>query len=190
MDATYRALRTRGFAGLTMKTIADEAGKSKSLLHYHYDTKDELLVSFLAYMLDRFHEQVSSMGGDTATERLNLLIDRLSPDTGESDRDAFHRALLEMSAQAPCHDAYRQRIRQNRESIRAIFTEVIRDGIESGEFREVDPEQTARFVLSAIDGGRNAYVALGDEEEPNAVRAGLAEFVVADLRRENEVADE
>jgi len=57
MEATYRALCAHGYADLTTQDIADESETSKASLHYHYDTKEELLLSFLDYLYDRFVER-------------------------------------------------------------------------------------------------------------------------------------
>ncbi|PSP70021.1 TetR/AcrR family transcriptional regulator, partial [Halobacteriales archaeon QH_9_66_26] len=59
MDATYRALCEHGYADLTIQTIADEFDKSKSLLYYHYDTKDEILIGLLDYLLGQFTIRVA-----------------------------------------------------------------------------------------------------------------------------------
>jgi AcrR family transcriptional regulator len=190
MRATYRALCRHGFAALTMQDIADEADKSTAVLHYHYETKENLLVAFLAYVLGRFDEQFAGMEGTSATERLRCLFGRLSPDRGwdgdtadtNEDRTEFYRALLELRAQAPYREAYREQLRANKESIQTIVADIVADGIERGEFRDVDPETTARFILASLDGARNAAVALGDTEDPPAVRAGLEEFVLSSLR--------
>ena len=53
VDATYRALCANGYAALTMQDIADECDRSTSLLHYHFDTKEDLLVELLAHLLER-----------------------------------------------------------------------------------------------------------------------------------------
>lgn len=185
MRATYRALCRHGFAEMTMQDIADEADKSTAVLHYHYDTKENLLVAFLAYMLTRLDEQLAEMEGASATERLQCLFRRLSPDEGDTDREQFHRALLELRAQAPYREAYREQLRANKESIQQMVADIVREGIDTGEFRPVDPEQTARLILAALDGARGAAIALGDEEDPSAVRAGLNEFVLGSLRRKN-----
>ena len=46
MSATYEALCEHGYAALTVERIASELGKSTAAIHYHYETKDELLVAF------------------------------------------------------------------------------------------------------------------------------------------------
>ncbi|MFC6725764.1 TetR/AcrR family transcriptional regulator, partial [Halobium palmae] len=141
MEATYRAVCASGYADMTMQDIAEEAGKSKSLLHYHYDTKEGLLVAFLDHMLGRFEAEVEGMDGESPTERLDALLRRMSPDEGDEDRRRFHRALLELRTQAPCREAYREQLRRNKDAIQERFAAVIRDGVERGEFHEVDPER-------------------------------------------------
>ncbi|HET7323460.1 MAG TPA: helix-turn-helix domain-containing protein, partial [Halococcus sp.] len=58
MHATYRALCKHGYANLTMQDIADESTKSKAALHYHYDTKQDLLLAFLSFLYERFEERL------------------------------------------------------------------------------------------------------------------------------------
>lgn len=184
MEATYRALRSHGYADLTMQDIADEAGKSKSLLHYHYDTKQDLLVTFLEHLLSWFSQKMSEMDAETSTERLEALVDRLLP--GEDEEwERFHRALFELRAQAPYTEAYREQLRRNKGFLQGQFVEIIQDGVDSGEFRAVDAESTARFIVSALDGARSSRVTLGDDADQQAVREGLREFIFSDLRREN-----
>ncbi len=80
MRATYRALRTHGYADLTIKRIADEYGKSTAAIHYHYDTKEDLLAAFLDYILDQFKDAVHEVETTDPEQRLELLLE----DTDES----------------------------------------------------------------------------------------------------------
>ena len=182
MEATYRALCEHGYADLTMQDIADEAGRSKSLLHYHYDTKEGLFVAFFDYLLDGFEARVADGDdGRSARERLLSLVALLTVDDEEEAR--LHQALLELRTQAPYNEAYRQQLRRTKGSLQTLIADVIADGVESGEFREVDPESTARFVLAALDGARSSRVTLGDDGDTEAVREGIRRFVLDDLTR-------
>jgi len=42
LNAAERVFGTHGYAGASMRLIADEAGVAQALLHYHYSTKDNL----------------------------------------------------------------------------------------------------------------------------------------------------
>jgi len=63
MEATYRALLRHGYADLSISRIADELDKSKAAIYYHYDTKDDLLVAFLEFAVDRFEETIETETG-------------------------------------------------------------------------------------------------------------------------------
>ncbi|WP_092893077.1 TetR/AcrR family transcriptional regulator [Halopelagius inordinatus] len=192
MEATYRALCDNGFASLTMQDIADEAGKSTSLLHYHYDTKRNLLVSFLAYLLEGFEEKFEETEGESPDERLRTLVDRLLPDDDDDDDEyaRFGRALMELRMRAPYEDAYREQLQTNMRTLRDRFAAVIREGVETGTFREVDPERTARLLLDALDGARSAHVTLGDDDAPEEIAAALDEFVLSSILRADAEADD
>jgi len=75
MEATYRALCTHGYADLTMQDIAAESTKSKGTLHYHFEGKQDLLESFLAFLLNRFEERTETIPGETPAERLHEFLE-------------------------------------------------------------------------------------------------------------------
>lgn len=189
MEATYRALCENGFASLTVQDIADEAGKSTSLLHYHYDTKRNLLVSFLAHLLEGFEEKFDETEGESPDDRLRSLVERLLPDDDGEEYARFGRALMELRMRAPYEDAYREQLQTNMRTLRERFAAVIREGVETGVFREVDPERTARLLLDALDGARSAHVTLGDDDAPEEIAAALDEFVLSSLVAEDAERD-
>lgn len=178
MAATYRAVCARGFADLTMRDIADEAGKSTALLHYHYDTKQGLLVAFLEHLLGRFAERVAGMETDDPEERLAGLLDVLCSGGGESTDTAF----LELWAQAPYEEPYREQLARNEAFVRERVAAAVADGVADGSFRAVDPDRFARLVTAAVDGARLKRAALGRSDEPAAVREAVTEHLLADLR--------
>ena len=181
MDATYRALCEHGYASLTMQDIADECDCSTSLLHYHFDTKAELLVELLAHLLDRFQERVSEADPDDPRDQLVHLIDAFlfgAEDRGVEEHRAFHAALLELRAQAPHTDAFRDQLAENDRRVHATVAAVVRRGIDHGRFRPADADRTAAHLLAAIQGARIRWVTLGDDDAPEVVRAALVEDVI------------
>lgn len=196
MQATYRALCADGYANLTMQRIADEAGKSKSLLHYHYGTKHDLLVAFLRFLMDRFDAKIEATEGDAPDERLRFLLDKMVPNGDSDDEyDTFGLALMELRTQAPYNEAYREQISKNERAIRERISAIIRDGIDEGVFREVDPDRTTALLFAALDGARLQRVVLSGADEadsslpsrevPMAVRTALDEFVLSHLLLED-----
>jgi len=179
MAATYDAICEHGYADLTMQDIADEFDKTKAVLHYHYDTKEELLVAFLDYLLDRFLETVEAETGDDPEQQLVALVDALLLGAHEgrsaADHWEFHTALLEIRAQASRNDAFREQLTTNYRFVADTVATVIEDGIERGDFRAVDPDRTATWLLATINGARLHQVTLDVD-----VAEDVREFVVDD----------
>ncbi|MFB6117898.1 TetR/AcrR family transcriptional regulator [Halosegnis sp.] len=184
MAATYRALCRHGYAELTTQRIADEWGKSKAALHYHYDTKEELLRAFLDYLLDRFESRLACESADPRV-RLDSFVDAVfAPAEADDDSRAFAVALLELKAQAPYTEPYRDRLAALDERLRETVASAVRDGIEAGHFRAVDPDAVARFVVTAIDGAHVREVTL--DESPAAGRRLVEAYLDDVLGRGNE----
>ncbi|WP_255195521.1 TetR/AcrR family transcriptional regulator [Halorarius litoreus] len=163
MSATYRALCEHGYADLTMQRIADASGRSKAALHYHYDTKEELLNAFLDDMLDQFEARLACESADPA-ERLGTFLDAVFDPAAEVTGE-FPVALLEIKAQAPYHEPYRTRLREMDERMRELLEATVAEGVESGAFADCDPETVARFVVTLINGSHARNVALGEAPE-------------------------
>ncbi|WP_302082230.1 TetR/AcrR family transcriptional regulator [Salinibaculum rarum] len=166
MQATWRALCATGYADLTMQAIADESEKSKASLHYHYDSKQDLLVSFLDHVTDRFLtrlREAEAAAPDTPEARLSAVLDTaLSPPETDELED-MQTALLELKTQAPHQPAFRERLVTADEEFRALIEELLAAGVESGAFRaDLDPEQTARTIATFFAGGQLRQVAHGE----------------------------
>lgn len=182
MHATHCALREHGYADLTIKQIAEEYGKSTAAVHYHYETKDELLATFLDYILDQVVEAIRDVDTTDPERRLNLLLDKLL--VAPEDHHDLLIATLELRSQAPYEEAFDDRFRQTDEFIRSTLEAVIDDGIEEGVFADVDAEHVARALATIVDG---AHVRAVVPNEPGALttaRQAADEYVQAVLLEE------
>ena len=189
MDGVYRALRAHGYADVTMQDIADECSKSKSLLHYHYDTKEDLLVAFLDRVITDSERRIAAHADDPPAERLAGFIGWFVFDPEAVDREAFHIALLELRTQGPFNEPIRRQLARSDRLLRGTVVDILESGIEAGAFRDVDVEETAALLVATLDGARTRQITLsrganaeGDEPspgdvegEPSGGRPGIAE---------------
>ena len=181
MEATYSALGEHGYADLTMQHIADHLGKSTSLLHYHFDTKEDLLVAFIDHIISKFREEHLPPDDLPPEERLREFLDLWVFDPDEQERAAMHLALLELRSRGPFNEAYREQLVRSDELLRGTIEEILRDGVESGAFESVDPEPTARMIAAALDGARTRQITLDDPAYTPTVRDELADRLVEQL---------
>ncbi len=186
MRATHRALREYGYAGLSIQRIADEADLSKSTFYHHYDDKDDLLTSFVDYTLREFVHVFSTESGDDPRENLRTFIDLLiceSPDIDRElpeDLDAILGTYVELRAQAVRDEAVRRKFTETDDAFVDQVAAIVRDGIERGEFRPVDPHATASFVVTLI-AGNTFRRTTRDHYSSDALRSELETYVESRL---------
>jgi AcrR family transcriptional regulator len=162
MTAVDRALREHGYAELTMQDIADESSKSKSLLHYHYDTKEDLLVAFLDQLLADYERTMACRADRSPPERIVEFLARFVFTPEDDEREAIHLALLEMRSQGPFNERIREQLVRSDQLLRDTAAEIIREGLEAGDFEPVDPERTAALLVATLDGARTRQITLGE----------------------------
>jgi AcrR family transcriptional regulator len=180
MTATYRALCTHGYADLTMQDIADESSRSKAALHYHYDSKRDLLLAFLDHLLATADERLAPPADADPRARVHAILDALLEPDSETEVPAFRTALLEITAQAPFDDGFRERLRTFDRRVTDRLAEAIADGVAGGAFRsDVDPEEAAVLLQTAVRGAQTRRVAVGDAAAPS--RDLLDRFVADSL---------
>jgi AcrR family transcriptional regulator len=156
MHATYAALQKHGYAGISISKLADEADLSKSSFYHHFDGKDDILLSFADYMLEDFEREMDTEStGDPVKDLYTFLglIIGLDPEVG-ADPDYTEKlgAYLELRSEAIHDPAFREKFTETSDRYVASLADIIEDGIEQGTFRDVDPEQTAGFLLTIIAG--------------------------------------
>jgi len=177
MEATYRALCTHGYADLTIDAINDEFAKSKSLLYYHYDNKDEILLNLLDYILDQFAIEDTVDSNDDPDIQLRTLIESLLPLTLGGEKRAFQTAVLELRSQALSDEAYREQFARVDDLLVETIVGLLEDGIDDGTFREVDTNQAAEHVFSTINGAMLRRLTAEDESAIRITRRGLEEYI-------------
>jgi AcrR family transcriptional regulator len=175
MDGVYRALCENGYAELTMQDIADECDKSTSLLHYHYDTKTDLLAAFLDGILAEYEERLACRADRPPAERLVEFVARFVFTPGEDERESFHLALLEMRSQGPFDDRIQAQLDRSDELLRERGAGIVPGGVAAGAFEPVDVDRTAALLVATLDGARTRQITLGDSGPATSYTEVVAE---------------
>lgn len=181
MEATYEALVETGYADLTMNDIATFSNSSTSLLHYHFDTKEDLLVAFLEDLVANIEEDLAERAPSDPIDRIHHIVRWYILDPDEKEREAFHVALLELRVQAPRNDRYRRRIREADRVIRDGLTHAIEDGIEADLIEPGDPEATAALLLATVDGAETRLLMTGEDIYAETVHDAFSERLLASV---------
>ncbi|AQL41240.1 TetR family transcriptional regulator [Halorientalis sp. IM1011] len=164
MEATYQALQKHGYDNLTIQDIADEFENSRTLLYYHYDGRDELLVDFLEYVL---YEFLGSLPDEKQSARAELetLVEVLLPATLDEEVYRVQLAMFELRVNGPHdRDAREQYLRVDSE-LKDLLEDIFTRGLEAGEFADIEPAVEAELFLSLLTGTRTRRLTVYDPEE-------------------------
>ncbi|HVN63091.1 MAG TPA: TetR/AcrR family transcriptional regulator [Candidatus Binataceae bacterium] len=182
LEAAAAVFAKRGLHDSTMDDIVERSALSKGGVYWYFKSKDELVAALVDRMcasaLEKLKELVK-LGG-SAIDRF-IAMDREMAD--EMRQIARLRAvMLEFYALAARDREVRSKLRSYFHDTIETIEALVRQGIERGEFRPVDPHQTAIAVEAMYEGLMLVWVvnpATIDLEESSR-RA--TELLVAGLR--------
>jgi AcrR family transcriptional regulator len=104
LEAAVRALAKRGYAKTSVSDIAQAAGMSKGAVHYHFESKDDLIAKVLEHCAARARERIGVAwdAPGEPLERIERAIHAMRVMRKESSAEL--RVLADLSAQG-LHDA-------------------------------------------------------------------------------------
>ena len=174
-----RLFAERGFAGTSLKDIADATGLTRPALYHYFANKEALLARLVSDLTLAPAAELAKLGhlpGKRAVERLHAMaFDTALRHARQPER---FRVLVRSDAELPAELA--QSYRDGRRRILAEFVAVIEQGMASDELRPVDARTAALGII-----GMCTWVAwwyrpdsAGDER---VVATALADMAVASL---------
>lgn len=167
LDAARDVLATQGYAGTSMRAIAEAAGLRPSLVHYHFGGKQQLLAAVLdrenERLLVRQHELFA--GSEPLAEKYLTSVAYLAEDL----RSGYVRILWELWAVGLADERLREQWRSALSGWRELLTNVA-----DGWMREYDidlpisPRALVTLLGDAFLGAETEILAgIGEDEAPH-----------------------
>lgn len=153
LEATIACFGRYGYDRASIKIIAEEAGVSRGLLHYHFASKEELFVAAVARMAERIYGEIKGRTREDSdplprlTAAANDLYTLLIKDP------ALANFMLELVGTANHNEALREHYITHRDRQREFMREIIEDAV--GEFAGKSPlplEQMVQMLETWIMG--------------------------------------
>ncbi|MGD8402420.1 MAG: TetR/AcrR family transcriptional regulator [Anaerolineales bacterium] len=174
MNAAEEVFSQKGFSDARMDDIADKTGLSKGTLYLYYKSKDDLIIAILDRIFQREFRafenfDIASMSAtgtiwnfvDTTTKDIRMMM-RLLPITYEFMGLAFRNKFVQKTFKA-----YFNRYMD-------ILIPIIQHGIDTGEFRPLDPKEIAIAMGAIMEGTLLLWVYDSSLVEPeNHIRSGM-----------------
>lgn len=150
LDIARRLFAYRGYGATSLRDIAEEAQISKAALYYHFQNKSDLYERVVIQSLDALVQRVTEevARADTPTGRVRAFM-RSSADFLDRHREHW---LAGAHAFREADQVERRGVALHlRDTYEKLLRRCIAEGIEAGEFRELDAAMATRFLLSALN---------------------------------------
>jgi AcrR family transcriptional regulator len=175
VEALFQCLSEKGHESITVKDIASRADLHYGVIHYYFKSKDDIVSALADSLISKYEDALRArmrrLG--SASEQLQVALDFFV------DEFIFNRPLnrvfYNLVQMAFERETVRSALRRQLQVYRDRIADMVRKGIESGEFAQVDPAQTASLMVALIEG-----MALQWEVEAKALKRNEAKRLIAD----------
>jgi AcrR family transcriptional regulator len=177
LAAASRLFGQRGVEGTALSHVAAEVGLQQSSLYYYFRRKEELVAELVTRAnvvpLEALRT-ISAAGGSPPAQLWRFVRDDVEALCGlPFDINEVHR----IAGRDP--DGFAGYWKE-RTAMERLLGRIVRQGVEDGSLRTVDPRLTALAVLGNDEGVQN-WFRRGSRWKPAAIARGLADLTVAGL---------
>ena len=150
VSAAAKVFRTKGYHAATVRDIAEEVGILKGSLYHHFASKEELLYLVVKEPIATMYRAMAKIAAAdlTATEKLRRAI--------AAHLEAFDRHYPHLFVYLREREAVKRRFREKigfspKEYYRC-WQQILREGVENGEFRsDFDIQVTSYGLLGMLN---------------------------------------
>ena len=172
LEAAKKVLRQNGHSGLSTRDVAAAAGVPLSQIHYHFGSRQGLMLALFDYLNAQLLDRQNAMFHD-ATLSLSQRWDRACDYLDEDIASGYVRVLQELIAASWSDPEVAKVVRTGLMGWFELIAEVARQADkELGGLGPFSAEEVAALVSSAFIGAESLYL-LGAEKKGAPVRQSL-----------------
>jgi AcrR family transcriptional regulator len=180
LEAAKKVLRQNGYAGLSTRDVAEAAGVPLSQIHYHFGSKQGMVLALFEYLNAQLLDRQNALFGD-ATLRLSEQWDRACGYLDDDIASGYVRVLQELIAASWADVEVAKVVRAGIMGWLELIIGVARKAENTlGGLGPFTPEEAGAFAANAFIGAESLYL-LGIEKRGSPVRQALRR--VGDLIR-------
>ena len=166
--SAYKVMGEKGMNHLSLQDVADEAGVSKAILPYYFDSKENLTLLTMRWVLARVAQRIREAIDEVeaAEEKVSAMVDAIF--VGPESNRRFYLVFFDFLGYAARNDRFADVGATFHEICNGLYAEVIRLGQEEGVFHKVDAGEAATVVRALVDGLFTQWVQDKDWEKTHA----------------------
>lgn len=153
LQTAFECISSKGYANVSMRDIADEAGVALSQLTYHYKNKDGLLTEVIKMMIQEYLIEVEEhlRKGVTPKEKLSDLITYFQEVLEENPK--LFKMFYDFTSMSLWSAQFSNLLRNLFENLVNLIEKYVLDDIPlKSNLRTYTPKSIARMLLGAMFG--------------------------------------
>ena len=177
MDTCYRLLVERSHRDVTLAAVAREAGVSKGMLTYYYESKEQLVVETIADFLEQQEQLLLAIANNdtlAAHERLRMIIHAALPDHEEIERQI--RFQIEVWSFCKGRPEMTELVRGSYQRFRRQCAQLMERGVEEG-YVTTEEVGWINLLLHALLDGLSMQLAIDSSLDVIEVRERLVGLI-------------
>jgi AcrR family transcriptional regulator len=150
VSAAAKVFRTKGYHAATVRDIADEVGILKGSLYHHFESKEALLYLVVKEPIAQMYRTMGEIAGagGAASDKLRRAI--------SAHLEAFDRHYPHLFVYLREREAVKRRFREkigfSPKEYERYWQQILREGVENGEFRpDLDIQVASYGILGMLN---------------------------------------
>ena len=152
LDSALRVFVQKGYAKTTMDDIVADSGMSKGAIYHHYSSKKELFLSLIDHWEHYFFNNIFDK--NIEINKSDDLLREIAKDVVDAFKNKKYVFLAELEfwSLANHDDEVRARTKSLYVKLLSMFRKIIKNGIDSGQYKKINVDVAAISVMTALQG--------------------------------------
>lgn len=176
LQAAFREIYRSGFQSASLDAILDAAGVTKGALYYHFGSKQALGYAVIEEIIAPDNRRQWLHPLHSGKDPIAALIGSVRGLSVRREDVRGGCALLNLAQEmSPLHGGFRRRLERVFQAWQQGIAYILREGqIHGSVRRDVDPVETAGFLIAMVEG----YGSLAkNAQDPRVIKAGIRNVV-------------
>ena len=151
MSAALKVMTKKGYYSSTMDDIVLESGMSKGAIYHYYKSKKEVYLELIVYLESKYTDMFASVNKESTSAKKLKKLFTIWSDQLEKEPGFFQSFSIFQSMSRHDKD-FKQAMQRMYNRFQKFIELIIIEGIESKEFKKIDPKTSALSLILNLDG--------------------------------------
>ena len=151
MASALRVMTKKGYYGSTIDDIVSESKMSKGAIYHYYKSKKEVYLELIVYLESKYTDMFATVNKESTSAKKLKKLFTIWSDQLEKEPGFFQSFSIFQSMSRHDKD-FKQAMQRMYNRFQKFIELIIIEGVESKEFKKIDPKTSALSLILNLDG--------------------------------------